>query len=97
MYDEQIETRVSGIPCLIAVDTFIRPKTYCGGRVEYGYKDWAILDRSGKRAPWLERKLSRSDYARIEGEIEEHLEQAAASFMDDVRLERYLVSCDLGY
>lgn len=49
-YIAEIETRVAGIPCLIGVRWFARN----GNRSE---SEWDVLDRRGRPAAWLERKL----------------------------------------
>jgi hypothetical protein len=39
----------------------------------YGYteSEWEVLDRNGRPAAWLERKLTDTDRSRIDQEIEE--------------------------
>jgi hypothetical protein len=69
-----IETRISGIPCLIEVTVF----SHYAGRDTWG-SDWdynggtevefEVCDRRGRPAPWLERKMTNKDYDRIVGEI----------------------------
>ena len=49
-YIAEIDTRVAGIPCKIGVRWFARD----GGRSE---SEWHVLDRRGRYAAWLERKL----------------------------------------
>ncbi len=63
-----IQTRLAGIPCQIAVSNFHRIKgsySYNApsdldyyGFVEYDYQ---VLDRRGRPAPWLERKVSEAE------------------------------------
>lgn len=45
----------------------------------YGYTDseWTVCDRRGRPAPWLDRKLTADDKARIEQEIEEFMQEDA--------------------
>lgn len=64
----EIESRVCGIPCIISVDRiepftpgrFFGPPELCfpdeGGEIE-----WTLLDRRGRRAGWLERKMNDRD------------------------------------
>jgi len=72
-YLATIEHRVAGIPCLIGVTDF----TSVSGSYAYnaqsdldyhGYTecDYRVLDRRGRVAPWLERKLDKSAQADIE-------------------------------
>jgi hypothetical protein len=76
-YEAEIDTRVAGIPCLIGVVEFSysepdrsadNPYDYYGG----AEMAWEVLDRKGRKAPWLERKLTDADRARIEQEIMEY-------------------------
>jgi len=71
-----IPTRVSGIPCLIGVLSCepYRPAYLWGPPencypAEGGEVEWVLLDRRGYQAPWLEKKLTKNDRARIEREI----------------------------
>lgn len=75
---DTIQTTVSGIPCQIRIDHFhVQPPFQgspwqCDSDIDwYGYSEieWTVLDRRGRPAPWLERKLSAADCARIEREI----------------------------
>lgn len=74
-----IDSRVAGIPCQIEVVTYERVRgsfSYnAPSDLDYsGYTDceWNVCDRRGRPAAWLERKLTRDDERRIEGEIEEY-------------------------
>lgn len=70
-----IEATIQGIPCLIKVTSFTpeRPGRYCGPPedcfpeepAEFSYD---VLDRRGRPAPWLERKMADADHERI-GEL----------------------------
>lgn len=80
MSDGTIENTVAGIPCLIdyTISGHYEPaKTY--GPPEYCYEaqypevDFEVLDRRGRAAPWLAKKLTPTEANRIENEI---LEQA---------------------
>lgn len=79
MYIAEIESRVAGIPCLIGVTHY----ESVGGSYSYnaasdmdyyGYSDaeWEVLDRRGRKAAWLERKLTSRDHDRISAEIDQH-------------------------
>lgn len=73
-----IQTRLAGIPCQIAVTGFHRVKGsyYCDevsdadyfGYCEYDYE---VLDRRGRPAPWLEKKVTEDE---IEDVIAEYFE-----------------------
>ena len=72
-YIAEIEHRVAGIPCLIGVITYeTEPQTWD----EPGYTDmeWEILDRRGRLAPWLERKVTAQEEASIEEAIYHEME-----------------------
>jgi hypothetical protein len=71
-----IETRIAGIPCLVEADVY-------GSKGSYSYNapsDWdyygyveigelTVMDRRGRPAPWLERKLTNKEIERIESEL----------------------------
>lgn len=63
-----IDARVAGIPCQIGVLRFDAPSVYGWANI-----DWQLLDRRGRPAAWLERKLDNA--ARRE------VEQAVFSYM----------------
>lgn len=63
-----IQTRLAGIPCQIAVSNFKRVKgSYSYNAPSdldyYGYTDYdyEVLDRRGRPAAWLERKVSEAE------------------------------------
>mgnify|MGYP001042892274 CR=1 FL=1 len=67
MINTNIEYRLSGIPCLIRIDDFENVPPWPGGPMTApsdmdarGYIDccYTILDRRGREAPWLERKIT---------------------------------------
>jgi hypothetical protein len=71
-----IETQVRGIPCRAKLTYYaarVPGRTY--GPPEHCYPEepeeieFEILDRRGRPAPWLERKLTRDDQDRIESEL----------------------------
>lgn len=77
-----ISTHVQGIPCQVKVTyhTPYRPaRTY--GPPEHCYPeepgdlDFDVLDRRGRPAPWLERKLTPDDEERIGAELLEAIEE----------------------
>lgn len=72
----QIETRIAGIPCLVEADVFVSEGSYSRNAAsDWDYYGWAevgeltIMDRRGRIAPWLERKLTNEEIYRIEGEL----------------------------
>ena len=87
MYIAEIESRVAGIPCLIGVTEY----TNVEGSYSYhaasdwdyrGYTDctWDVCDRRGRKASWLERKLSIEDRDRIEAEIAKYFKREREEF-----------------
>ena len=80
----KIVMRIAGVPCLIGVTGYLyqppckgHPSTCASDWDYYGYEEieWEILDRRGRPAPWLERKLSKGE----RGEITSHLLELAAA------------------
>ena len=72
-YIAEIEHRVAGIPCLIGVISYdVEEQTWD----EPGYTDmeWEILDRRGRIAPWLARKVTAKEEASIEEAIYHEME-----------------------
>jgi hypothetical protein len=77
-YLAEIETRVAGIPCMVGVRSFFHQPPHLGSPLScdsaddfYGYTDaeWEILDRRGRKASWLEKKLTAAERARVEQEV----------------------------
>ena len=71
-----MNTRIAGIPCQIQVNSFNRvPGSYQADNDldYYGYVEcaWSVLDRNGRKAAWLERKLTEADRMRIDKEVME--------------------------
>lgn len=69
----EIEARVCGIPCIIDVTYYepVRPGRYFGCPEdcypdEGGESEWVLLDRRGRRAEWLERKMTDRDREKVE-------------------------------
>lgn len=72
-YVAEIEARVAGIPCKIGVTHFESERgSYSYNAPSdidfYGYTemDYEVLDRRGRPAAWLERKLDKTERADIE-------------------------------
>jgi len=79
-YITEIDSRISGIPCLIGVTEFKQVKgsySYSADSdMDYrGYTevDFEVLDRRGRPAAWLERKLDSLGRTHIEDLIIEEL------------------------
>lgn len=70
--DITLDAYACGIPCQIEVLAY-QPATAHGWYEEGDYEDadWIVLDRRGRRAPWLERKLqaNREELERLHGEV----------------------------
>lgn len=73
---KDIETHIGGIPCVVRVLSW---EPYVPAKIsgppencypaEGGYGDWEVLDRRGKPAPWLARKMTDQDVRRIDQEV----------------------------
>lgn len=70
-----------GIPCIIRVTSWegyqpaiIRADPGNSHPPEGGEGEWEILDRRGRPAPWLEKKLTDKERSRISEEIFNHME-----------------------
>lgn len=78
-----LQTQISGIPCQVEVTHFYRQKPYAGsawhcdspedfsGFVEC---EFSVLDRRGRPAAWLEKKVTDADRQRIAGEVSTAME-----------------------
>ena len=71
----QIEIRIAGIPALAGITHFVHVPPFrgsphmCNSSDDYyGYTEieWDVLDRKGRPAPWLEKKLTAKEKAEIE-------------------------------
>jgi len=78
MYQEIITTRIAGIPAKVGVTHIYRQRgSFLQNEVSdldyHGYVefDYDILDMRGKRAVWLERKLTDKIRSEIEQQIAE--------------------------
>jgi hypothetical protein len=83
-YLAEIESTVAGIPCLIGVTEFSSVRGSYSYHADsdmdyYGYteSEWVVLDRRGRHAAWLERKLTDADRSRIEQEVAETMAEDA--------------------
>ena len=68
-----MDTKIAGIPCTIRVDyvSVTPPDSRADSDWDYyGYTefDYTVCDRRGRPAPWLEKKMTRADEARIHDE-----------------------------
>ena len=70
-----------GIPCIIRVlswDAYmpavIRADPGDSYPAEGGEGEWEVLDRKGRRAPWLEAKMTDKERVRIDEEVFNHME-----------------------
>lgn len=74
-----MQTRISGIPARIEVTSYIpwRPARLYGHPDSWapaeGEIEWEVLDRRGRPAPWLAKKLDQQDRHRIELELLEDI------------------------
>lgn len=84
-----MHTRIANIPCQIEVTNYspaIRARTW--GPPEHCYPsepeeiEIEVLDRRGRPAPWLQRKMSDEDYAEVFRELREMWRQDAATGID---------------
>jgi hypothetical protein len=83
-YLAEIESTVAGIPCLIGVTEFSSVRGSYSYHADsdmdyYGYteSEWVVLDRRGRPAAWLERKLTDAERSRIEQEVAETMSEDA--------------------
>jgi hypothetical protein len=83
-YLAEIESTVAGIPCLIGVTEFSSVRGSYSYHADsdmdyYGYteSEWVVLDRRGRPAAWLERKLTDAERSRIEQEVAEAMAEDA--------------------
>lgn len=79
----EFEARVAGIPCVVGVLSYIPYRAaYTSGPPEHccdaegGESEWIILDRRGRPAPWLEKKLTDAEKRRIDNEVIEHMSRS---------------------
>jgi hypothetical protein len=77
----EFDSTISGIPCKIRItywerhqSAILRADPGDSHPEEGGCGNWEICDRKGRLAPWLERKITGQDLARIEHEVFNHME-----------------------
>lgn len=74
------ETKISGIPCQIQILSWSTGRCNRVGHIDNWLPDdpaeleFEVLDRNGRPALWLERKMTDKDQERIETEAERALE-----------------------
>jgi hypothetical protein len=75
---DQIEIRIAGIPALAGITHFVHVPPFSGSSHMcdssddyYGYTEveWDVLDRKGRPAPWLEKKLTAKEKFQIETDL----------------------------
>jgi len=64
MYHRILDTYIAGIPCQVGVTSLTIDR-----RHGYDEVDFDVLDRRGRPASWLDKKLGDEDLERIVGEI----------------------------
>lgn len=73
-----LSTRIAGIPCLVALVSYSPYRDNRRGHPDTWLPDdpeeieFEVCDRNGRPAPWLERKLTEEETARIEQELLEN-------------------------
>ena len=77
----EFESTVCGIPCKIHITEWemympsvIRADPGDSHPEEGGYGNWEVLDRRGRPAPWLEKKLTDRERDRIDNEVFNQME-----------------------
>ena len=75
---DEFNWRIAGIPCIVAVLYYHvgSPESSDGmlaGPKELPDADWVLFDTKGRRAEWLERKLTRDDKDEVLTEIIERM------------------------
>ena len=83
-YTAVIEARIAGIPCKVGVSHFMHHagsySYHAASDYDYeGYTEieFEVLDRNGRKAPWLERKMSDKDVMAVESSIIKYFEEEA--------------------
>jgi hypothetical protein len=78
-----LSSRVAGIPCKIDIVHYCKVEPWQGSAHTcpsdwdyYGYTecDFEVCDQRGRKAPWLEKKLTKDDEHRIRCEIAEYMD-----------------------
>lgn len=77
MANDQFESRIAGIPCIIAIievagryepAQVYGPPERCY-EAQYPEISWEVWDRKGYPAPWLEKKMSKKEREEMEGMV----------------------------
>ena len=81
-YIAEVEHRICGIPCLIGVIEYNHRKGSFNPQEDsdwdfYGYteSEWEVLDRRGRKAPWLAKKLNDEQEELVEEAIIEYFQE----------------------
>lgn len=82
-YIAVFDTRVCRIPAKVGILSFNKVPAFRGNSMVcfsdldyYGYTEaeFEILDRKGRKAEWLERKMTEHDYDKAEAEVVDYME-----------------------
>lgn len=78
----RFDTRVCGIPCVVEITHW---EPFRQGRMsgppedcypdEGGYGEFELFDRKGRRALWLEKRMTDADHEELDKEMFERMEQ----------------------
>ena len=88
-YELVFDTRIAGIPCQIGVTYFHYQPPWrgsahtCDSDLDYygcHELEYDVLDRRGRPAAWLERKLTDRERSRIDDEVFEHMEASCDDY-----------------
>lgn len=83
-YTTTIESRIEGIPCLLGVTHYHKTPPWSGSAHTapsdldyYGYEEveFDVLDRRGRPAPWLEKKLTEAARKGLEETVLEYMSE----------------------
>lgn len=72
---DQFASTVAGIPCIVHIDEYIvgSYSYHAASDIDYhGSVSFSILDRKGYEAPWLTKKMTPREEARIYEEIDQY-------------------------
>ena len=81
-YIAEIDARIAGIPCKVGVTHYLNQAGNSRADSDwdyYGYTEieYDVLDRKGRKAPWLERKVTEDDVLDIESSIIKYFDEEA--------------------
>lgn len=89
VYDDVVEFRISGIPCLLGVHYFNQVAGSHSYNADsdmdyYGYTEceFDVLDRKGYKAAWLERKMTSKEWQLAEEAIAEYFSESSYDYYD---------------